>query len=87
MQVAEHHCFLLAYDSVIRRFDYALFADTEGEPGTVYENFARLHAHAKQARIPVHTVSATTIRTDALILNTGSCQCHCVSRMRMAPET
>ena len=57
---------LLACDGVIPRFDYALFADTGWEPRQVYENLARLRAHAENAGIPVRTVSAGNIRTDAL---------------------
>jgi site-specific recombinase XerD len=57
---------LLACDGVIPRFDYALFADTGWEPRQVYENLARLRAHAENAGVPVRIVSAGNIRTDAL---------------------
>ncbi|MFI6098218.1 hypothetical protein ACIA8G_21875 [Lentzea sp. NPDC051213] len=57
---------LLACDGVIPRFDYALFADTGWEPRAVYDNLARLRAHAQRADIPVLTVSGGNIRTDAL---------------------
>jgi hypothetical protein len=56
---------LLACEGEIR-FDYALFADTGWEPRQVYENLARLRAHAENAGIPVRIVSAGNIRTDAL---------------------
>ena len=57
---------LLACEGVIPRFDVALFADTGWEPRAVYENLARLRAHAEQFGIPVRTVSAGNIRDDAL---------------------
>lgn len=57
---------LLASDGVIPQFNYALFADTGWEPRAVYENLTRLRAHAEQAGIPLRTVSAGNIRTDAL---------------------
>jgi 3'-phosphoadenosine 5'-phosphosulfate sulfotransferase (PAPS reductase)/FAD synthetase len=57
---------LLACDGVIPRFDYALFADTRWEPAAVYANLKRLAEHAERKGIPVRTVSAGNIRTDAL---------------------
>jgi 3'-phosphoadenosine 5'-phosphosulfate sulfotransferase (PAPS reductase)/FAD synthetase len=57
---------LLACEGVIPRFDVALFADTGWEPRAVYENLARLRAHAEKFGIPVRTVSAGNIRDDAL---------------------
>lgn len=57
---------LLACEGTIPRFDYALFADTRWEPRAVYANLARLAEHAERAGIPVRTVSAGNIRTDAL---------------------
>jgi hypothetical protein len=57
---------LLACEGVIPPFDVALFADTGWEPKAVYENLARLRAHAANFGIPVHTVSAGNIRHDAL---------------------
>jgi hypothetical protein len=57
---------LLACDGAIPRFDYAVFADPGWEPRAIYENLARLRAHAGRAGIPVHPVSAGNIRTDAL---------------------
>jgi 3'-phosphoadenosine 5'-phosphosulfate sulfotransferase (PAPS reductase)/FAD synthetase len=57
---------LLACEGAIPRFDHALFADTRWEPRAVYDNLARLAEHAKRAGIPVRTVSAGNIRTDAL---------------------
>jgi 3'-phosphoadenosine 5'-phosphosulfate sulfotransferase (PAPS reductase)/FAD synthetase len=57
---------LLACDGTIPRFDYAVFADPGWEPRAVYENLARLRAHAGRAGIPVRPVSAGNIRTDAL---------------------
>lgn len=41
-------------------------ADTGWEPRAVYENLARLRAHAEKFGIPVRTVSAGNIRDDAL---------------------
>jgi hypothetical protein len=49
---------LLACEGVIPGFDVALFADTGWEPRAVYENLARLRAHAAKFGIPVRTVSA-----------------------------
>jgi hypothetical protein len=57
---------LLVCEGVIPRFDVALFADTGWEPKAVYENLARLRAHAEKFGIPVRTVSAGNIRDDAL---------------------
>lgn len=57
---------LLACEGVIPRFDAALFADTGWEPGAVYAHLRRLRSHAADAGIPVLTVSAGNIRTDAL---------------------
>ncbi|MBV9844313.1 MAG: hypothetical protein JOZ47_04465 [Kutzneria sp.] len=57
---------LLACEGVIPRFDVALFADTGWEPRAVYENLARLRAHAAKFGIQVRTVSAGNIRDDAL---------------------
>ncbi|MFE9748229.1 hypothetical protein ACFYOT_25265 [Saccharothrix saharensis] len=57
---------LLACEGVIPRFDAALFADTGWEPAAVYENLERLRVHAGRAGIPVRTVSAGNIRSDAL---------------------
>jgi hypothetical protein len=57
---------LLACDGAIPRFDYAVFADPSWEPRAVYENLARLRAHAGRAGIRVRTISAGNIRTDAL---------------------
>jgi 3'-phosphoadenosine 5'-phosphosulfate sulfotransferase (PAPS reductase)/FAD synthetase len=92
---------LLACDGVIPRFDYALFADTGWEPRQVYENLARLRAHAENAGIPVRTVSAGNIRTDALdpahrfvsmplhVLNTdgsrGLARRQCTSEYKISP--
>jgi hypothetical protein len=92
---------LLACDGVIPRFDYALFADTGWEPRQVYENLARLRAHAENAGIPVRTVSAGNIRTDALdpahrfvsmplhVLNTdgsrGLARRQCTSEYKVSP--
>lgn len=58
---------LLVCEGVIPRFDVALLlADTGWEPRAVYENLARLRAHAAKFGIPVRTVSAGNIRDDAL---------------------
>jgi hypothetical protein len=57
---------LLACDRVIPPFDIAYFADTGWEPEAVYANLARLRAHAARAGIPIRTVSAGNIRTDAV---------------------
>jgi len=57
---------LLACEGVIPPFDAALFADTGWEPQPVYENLARLRAHAHRHGIPVLTVSSGDIRADAL---------------------
>lgn len=57
---------LLACEGTIPTFDIALFADTGWEPRAVYGNLERLRAHAAKAGIPVRTVSAGNIRTDAL---------------------
>jgi 3'-phosphoadenosine 5'-phosphosulfate sulfotransferase (PAPS reductase)/FAD synthetase len=57
---------LLACDGAIPRFDYAFFADTGWEPRAVYDNLDRLRTIAESKGIPVRTVSAGNIRTDAL---------------------
>jgi hypothetical protein len=57
---------LLACEGAIPRFDAALFADTGWEPGAVYAHLRRLRSRAAEAGIPVLTISAGNIRTDAL---------------------
>lgn len=57
---------LLACEGKIPPFDYALFADTGWEPGTVYEQLAKVTQIAEEAGIPVRSVSADNIRHDAL---------------------
>ncbi|MFD9735688.1 hypothetical protein [Umezawaea sp. NPDC059074] len=57
---------LMACEGVIPRFDVALFADTGWEPRAVYVNLERLRRYAEKAGMPVRTVSAGNIRTDAL---------------------
>ncbi|WP_033443244.1 hypothetical protein [Saccharothrix sp. NRRL B-16314] len=57
---------LLACEGTIPRFDYALFADTGWEPRAVYANLDRLRTFAGSKGIPVRTITAGNIRTDAL---------------------
>ncbi|MBB4930649.1 hypothetical protein F4561_001469 [Lipingzhangella halophila] len=57
---------LLAAQSAVPCFDYALFADTGWEPPSVYAHLERLGAIAAEAGIPLHRVSAGNIRDDAL---------------------
>ncbi|MBB5801321.1 3'-phosphoadenosine 5'-phosphosulfate sulfotransferase (PAPS reductase)/FAD synthetase [Saccharothrix ecbatanensis] len=57
---------LLACEGTIPKFDYALFADTGWEPRAVYANLDRLRTFAGSKGIPVRTVTAGNIRTDAL---------------------
>ncbi|MGW5646203.1 hypothetical protein ACWEV3_40340 [Saccharopolyspora sp. NPDC003752] len=57
---------LLACEGAIPRFDYALFADTGWDPRAVYANLKHIRAHARRFGIPVRTVSAGNIKTDAL---------------------
>lgn len=57
---------LLATQSAIEPFDYALFADTGWEPHSVYRHLERLEHTAAEADIPIIRVSAGNIRDDAL---------------------
>ena len=58
---------LLAADTVIPKFDAAIFADTGWEPAAVYAHLDRLEAEVLEpAGIPLYRVSAGNIRNDAL---------------------
>ncbi|WP_010310947.1 tyrosine-type recombinase/integrase [Saccharopolyspora spinosa] len=92
---------MLACEGAIPQFDYALFADTGWEPRAVYANLKRLRAHARRFSIPVRTVSAGNIKTDALdpkhrfvsmplhVLNTdgskGLARRQCTSEYKIVP--
>jgi 3'-phosphoadenosine 5'-phosphosulfate sulfotransferase (PAPS reductase)/FAD synthetase len=58
---------MLAAEGVIPMFDAAIFSDTGWEPKSVYDHLDRLEAEiAQPAGIPIHRVSAGSIRDDAL---------------------
>ncbi len=54
--------YLMSNAGEIERADHAIFADTGWEPAAVYDNLERLKA---LDGIPIHTVTAGNLRTDA----------------------
>jgi len=57
---------LMSLAGELPRVDAAIFADTQFEPQAVYDHLARLERAAHAARVPVHRVTAGSLRDDAL---------------------
>lgn len=57
---------LMSCRGVLPKLDHAVFADTQWEPKAVYDHLVWLTAEAAKAGIPVHRVTRSNLRADAI---------------------
>lgn len=58
--------FMMSCMGEVERFDCAIFADTQSEPKHVYEYLTWLQGQGEKYGIPIHVVSAGSLRDDAV---------------------
>jgi hypothetical protein len=58
---------LLSCKGVLPKLDHAIFADTQWEPRAVYEHLTWLEGEAAKAGVPIHRVTAGSVKAHAIV--------------------